>query len=418
MSKRLITVFGATGQQGGPVARALLSSGFAVRAVTRNPDSEKSLSLKQAGAELVKGDLENRSTIDEAVKGAYGVFLVTDYWGILHRLGDDNRAEAEEIAQGKAVVDASARAGVKHVVYSGLPGAKDVIGHRVPHLDGKAVVEKYLGEAGVPYTSVHYPAYYDNFGSYFKAQPQPDGTYAITLPMNGPMYTIAVDDGGPVVASVFSNPGEFLGKKIGIAGDRKTVDEYAAIISKSDWKDGQLYSNSQLATVTIEDDLTTDEITDFTKNQFDPARYKVRERFQFYSCRSEDTVQAFEIFDENVRRCFVQCTAVETSDHAWHQTRLSLSRGGLEGLGLHPNSRLPKIGGLVLRFHMVLAAHCALRLLLTHLAIMLLPAREVLMWYNKLRDDLAESCRLAHLGVQMEMGSNVTSNHNHAQLFS
>ena len=232
MSNRLITVFGATGQQGGPVARALLSSGFAVRAVTRNPDSEKSLSLKQAGAELVKGDLEDRSTIDEAVKGAYGVFLVTDYFGILHRLGDDNRAEAEEIAQGKAVVDASARAGVKHVVYSGLPGAKDVIGHRVPHLDGKAVVEKYLGEAGVPYTSVHYPAYYDNFASYFKAQPQPDGTYAITLPMNGPMYTVAVDDGGPVVASVFSNPGEFLGKKIGIAGDRKTVDEYAAIISK------------------------------------------------------------------------------------------------------------------------------------------------------------------------------------------
>ena len=84
------------------MARALLSSGFAVRAVTRNPDSEKSLSLKQAGAELVKGDLEDRSTIDEAVKGAYGVFLVTDYFGILQRLGDDNRAEAEEIAQGKA----------------------------------------------------------------------------------------------------------------------------------------------------------------------------------------------------------------------------------------------------------------------------------------------------------------------------
>ena len=122
------------------MARALLSSGFAVRTVARNPDSEKSLSLKQAGAELVKGDLEDRSTIDEAVKGTYGVFLVTDYFGILHRLGDDNRAEAEEIAQGKAVVDASARAGVKHVVYSGLPRAKDAVGHRVPHMDSKAEV--------------------------------------------------------------------------------------------------------------------------------------------------------------------------------------------------------------------------------------------------------------------------------------
>ena len=99
-------------------------------------------------------------------------------------------------------------------------------------MDSKAAVEKYLDEAGVPYTSVRLAAYYDNFASYFKAQPQPDGTYAITLPMNGPMYTIAVDDGGPVVASVFNNPGEFLGKKIGIAGDLKTIDEYATVISK------------------------------------------------------------------------------------------------------------------------------------------------------------------------------------------
>ena len=99
-------------------------------------------------------------------------------------------------------------------------------------MDSKAAVERYLDEAGVPYTSVRLAAYYDNFASYFKAQPQPDGTYAITLPMNGPMYTIAVDDGGPVVASVFNNPGEFLGKKIGIAGDLKTIDEYATVISK------------------------------------------------------------------------------------------------------------------------------------------------------------------------------------------
>ena len=214
------------------MARALLTSGFAVRAITRNPDSEKSLSLKKAGAELVKGDLEDRSSIDEAVKGAYGVFLVTDFWGLLNRLGNDVLVEAEEIAQGKAVADASVRAGVKHVVYSGLQGAKDVIGHRVPHLDGKAVVEKYLDEAGIPNTSVRYPYYNENFLTFFKPQPQQDGTFGITLPMNGPMYSMGVEDGGPVVAFVFNNPEEFLGKKIGIAGDRKTIDEYAAVISK------------------------------------------------------------------------------------------------------------------------------------------------------------------------------------------
>ena len=230
---RLITVFGATGQQGGAVARALLTSGFAVRAVTRNPDSEKALALEKAGAVLFKGDLADRSTIDGAVAGSYGVFLVTDYFSIFHQLHDDSlNAEAEEIAQGKAVADACLRAGVKHVVYSGLPGAKDIVHHRVPHLDGKAVVESYLDEVGLPNTSVRYPFYYENFTSDTKGEPQPDGTYIVTLPMNGPMHAISVDDGGPIVAAVFNNPDEFIGRKIGITGDRKSFDEYVAVISK------------------------------------------------------------------------------------------------------------------------------------------------------------------------------------------
>ena len=232
MAARLITVYGATGHQGGPVACALLASGFAVRAVTRNPDSEKALALKKAGAEVVKGDLEDRPTIDAAVAGAYGVFLVTDYFTILHRVHDDKVAEAEEVAQGKAVADASVRAGVKHFVYSGLPQAKDIVHHRIPYLDGKAVVERYLDEVGLPNTSVRFSSYHENFTSFFKAQLQADGTYSITLPMDGPLHSISVEDGGPVVAAVFKNPDEFIGQKIGISGDYKTVGEYAAVISK------------------------------------------------------------------------------------------------------------------------------------------------------------------------------------------
>ena len=221
MAARLITVYGATGQQGGPVARALLASRFAVRAVTRNPDSEKALALKKVGAELFKGDLDDRSTIDAAVAGAYGVFFVTA-----------NLAEAEEVAQGKAVADASIRAGVKHFVFSGLPEAKDIVHHPVPNLDGKAAVERYLDEIGLPNTSVRYSNYHENFASFFKAQLQADGTYTITLPMDGPLHSISVEDGGPIVAAVFKNPDEFIGRKFGITGDYKTVGEYAAVISK------------------------------------------------------------------------------------------------------------------------------------------------------------------------------------------
>ena len=157
MSARLITVYGATGQQGGPIASALLASGFAVRAVTRNPDSEKAVALKKAGAEVVKGDLDDRSTIDAAVAGAYGVFLVTDYFDhypFLHRVHDDKVAEEEEVAQGKAVADASARAGVK-------PEAKHIVHHRVPHYDGKAahLSSRYSGyymKTSIPFLNLSF----------------------------------------------------------------------------------------------------------------------------------------------------------------------------------------------------------------------------------------------------------------------
>ena len=233
MSAKLITVYGATGQQGGAVARALLSKdGFAVRAVTRNPDSERAVALKKAGAEIIKGDLEDRSTIDAAIAGAYGVFLVTDYWGLLNRLKNPDLAQEEEIAQGKAVGDACVRAGVKHVVYSGLQVVKDIIGHPVPHFDSKGLIELYLDQIGLPNTSVRYAAFYENFTSNMKAQPQPDGTLAITLPMDGPMDGVSVEDAGAVVASVFSLPEEFIGRKFGIAGDRITLEEYISIINK------------------------------------------------------------------------------------------------------------------------------------------------------------------------------------------
>ena len=244
MSAKLITVFGATGQQGGAVARALLRKGdFAVRAVTRNPNSEKALALANAGAEVAKGDLEDRSTIDAVVAGAYGVFLVTDYWGLLNQLKNVERTQAEEIAQGKAVADACLRAGVKHVVYSGLQVAKEIIGHAVPHFDAKGLVERYLDEIKLPNTSVRYAAFYENFTSNMKPQPQADGTLAITLPMDGPMDAISVEDAGAVVASVFSNPEEFIGRKFGIAGDRKTLEEYVAVINKvagKNWKYNQV----------------------------------------------------------------------------------------------------------------------------------------------------------------------------------
>ena len=227
---KLVTVFGATGSQGKSVVSALLQNGFKVRAVTRNPDGEKAKALKTTGAGVVKGDLNDAASIAAAVQGAYGVFLVTDYWGLFRQ--NQETAFDIEIAQGKTVADACKKAGVKHVIFSGLDPVQDAIGKFCPHLESKAIVEKYLDEIGVPNTSIRYPFYFDNFLDRTPPQKQDNGTFVITLPMDGPMYAISVDDGGPVIVAIFNNPGEYIGKKIGISGDKLTIHEYAAIMSK------------------------------------------------------------------------------------------------------------------------------------------------------------------------------------------
>ena len=223
MSK-LVVVFGSTGKQGGSVARALLQKGFKVRGITRNTESDKAKELKKLGAELAKGDLDDATSIDQALKGAYGVFLVTNYFEYLDK--------EREIKQGKTVADACKRSGVKHLVYSGLELVKDITGKDCPHFDGKGHIERYLDEIGIPNTSVRYAFYYENFIGEFSIQKQDDNTNQWTVCMKGPMDGISVYDGGPAIASVFENPKEYIGRKIGISGEKITPEEYMSILTK------------------------------------------------------------------------------------------------------------------------------------------------------------------------------------------
>lgn len=218
MSK-LITVFGATGGQSGPIARALLQNAFKVRAVTRNPDSEKAQQLRDAGAEVVAGSVTDRESVKAAIAGAYGAYVVT-------------LVSPDEAQVGKAVADECKEAGVQHVVFSGLESVKDTLGKSCLHFDSKAAVEKHLDEIKVPNTSVRFPFYFDNFGNFFSYIVQADGTYVLTLPMDGPMDAMAVSDGAPVVVDIFKNPQQYLGKKVALSAGRKTIGEYAAIISQ------------------------------------------------------------------------------------------------------------------------------------------------------------------------------------------
>ncbi|XP_078542758.1 nmrA-like family domain-containing protein 1 [Lissotriton helveticus] len=228
-AKKVITVFGATGAQGGSVARALLQRpGFAVRAVTRDVTRPASLALRDLGATVVKGDLDNQKSIEEAMNGAHGTFLVTNFF--------DSFSKEKEVQQGKMVADVAKRLGTKHVVFSGLENVKALTSGKleVLHFDSKGEVEQYFWDIGVPMTSVRVSFYFENFITVMKPVKAQDGDhYNLVLPMADiPMDGISVADIGPVVASIFQSPDGYLGKAIGLSADRLTVPQYAEILSK------------------------------------------------------------------------------------------------------------------------------------------------------------------------------------------
>ncbi len=69
------------GAQGGGVVDALIKDGsFNVRGVTRNADSAKAKALAARGVEVVQANQHDPDSVKDAVSGAYGVFLVTNFW--------------------------------------------------------------------------------------------------------------------------------------------------------------------------------------------------------------------------------------------------------------------------------------------------------------------------------------------------
>lgn len=140
-TKRTVLVTGATGQQGGAVARALLSNGHGVKALTRKPDSAAAQALASAGAQLVIGDLDDTTAFAKAASGVDTLFLM----GTMQ--GDNADAETR---QGIAAANAAKAAGVGHLIYSSVADADKNTG--IPHFDSKYRVEQHLRGLGVPYT--------------------------------------------------------------------------------------------------------------------------------------------------------------------------------------------------------------------------------------------------------------------------
>lgn len=138
---QLILVTGATGKQGGAVARQLLEKGFRVRAITRNPGQPAARALREAGAEVVEGNLDDRNSVNRALEGAHGVFSVQNFW----EAGYDR-----EVKQGTGLADAAKDTGVQHFVYSSVASAHRNTG--LSHFESKWEIENYIRELDLSYT--------------------------------------------------------------------------------------------------------------------------------------------------------------------------------------------------------------------------------------------------------------------------
>ncbi len=225
-AKKTILVVGATGAQGGSVADHLLARGpFNVRGLTRHPDSEEAKALRQAGAEVVKGDLEDLDSIRAALRGCYGCFGVTNFWEHFER----------EYGEGKNLVDAVRRSNVEHFVFSTLPHCKKISAGKleVPHFDLKAQLEAYARGLGIPATFVHVAFYFENFLTFFPPQWRKDGSFGFGFPQgDAPLAGVAVEDVGSIVAPIFERPEDYLGKVLGIVGDELTGEQYAETMTR------------------------------------------------------------------------------------------------------------------------------------------------------------------------------------------
>ena len=241
MSKKIIAVIGATGAQGGGVARAILNdpgSEFTVRAVTRNANSDKAKALANAGAEVVQAELDDMESLKKAFHGAYGAFCITNFW--------EHFSPEKEIQQAKNQADAAKAAGVKHVIWSSLNDTRELVPlnddrmptlmgkYKVPHFDAKGESDKFFLVDGPPSTVLHTVFYWDNF-IHFGLGPKrgEDGKLAIAFPMGDKKLPgIAAEDIGKVVYGIFRSGNKYIGKTIGIAGDHVSGREMAEALSE------------------------------------------------------------------------------------------------------------------------------------------------------------------------------------------
>jgi len=216
---RIVLITGATGKQGGAIARHLADKGFKVRAMTRKVYSDAAKTLAAAGAEVVKGDLNDAASLEASLTGAWGAFAVQNTW--------EAGVEGEE-EQGKRFAMMARKAGIQHFVYSSVGSAHRQTG--IPHFENKWRIEETIRGLGFPSRVIIRPVFFmENLTSpWFLNGDQ----LCAAMDSKTVLQMIAVDDIGKYGARAFTDASALNGREIDVAGDAVTMPQAATILSR------------------------------------------------------------------------------------------------------------------------------------------------------------------------------------------
>jgi uncharacterized protein YbjT (DUF2867 family) len=212
--QKVFLVTGATGRQGGAVARHLIKRGHRVRALTRDPNKAAARALTEMGAEVVRGDLDDRASVERALEGAYGVFSVQNFW---------EAGYEREVSQGITLAEAAKAKGVKHFLYSSVGSSYRKTG--IAAFDGKWEIEEHIRGIGLPYTIVRPTSLMEDWEE--MREEIIGGTLAQPLDPDRALQQVSVEDIGVFAAMAFEDPERWLGHEVDLAGDESTMVELA-----------------------------------------------------------------------------------------------------------------------------------------------------------------------------------------------
>lgn len=222
-SKKLILITGATGKQGGAVARELLAKGHKVRAMTRRPDGAEAKVLAALGAEVVSGDFDDAASLERSLAGVWGAFSVQNSW---------ETGVEREVVQGERFAKLAREKGVQHFVYSSVGSANRKTG--IPHFESKWKIEQTVRGLGFPSYTILRPVFFmENLTSPWFLPAIQQGQLAVGVEPTTKLQMIAVEDIGRYGLWAFERHADANRREIEIAGDALTMPQTAELLSRS-----------------------------------------------------------------------------------------------------------------------------------------------------------------------------------------